>query len=180
MNEYSNYFEYCVQARNEGTLRLKRILLIITYILFPIALFSFLCVLKLYVLGCFIVLLTAMLCFFTWRFVQIEYEYIVVRGEMSFSKIFGRRSRREFLKVRLQDMSLVAPYRDQYKTRADKAEKKYYAVSSMKSPDIYVGLFKEPKRNAQAVVFFEATSGFVRLARFYNSSAVVDNLNLRY
>ncbi len=180
MNEYANYFEYCVEAKSEGTLRVKRILLILAYILVPVAFFTLLCFLKLYVLGCFIVLFTAILCFFTWRYVQIEYEYIVVKGEMSFSKIFGRQSRREFLKVRIQDMSLLAPYKDEYKARADAAEKKYFAVSSMKSPDIYVGIFKEGKSRENSVIFFEATSKFVKLAKFYNSAVTVDNPELRY
>ncbi len=180
MNEYSNYFEYCVEVKNEGALRLKRFLLVLAYILFPVVLFSVLCLLRLYVLGCFTVILTAILCFFTWRYVQIEYEYIVVKGEMSFSKIFGRRSRREFLKVRIQDMSMLAPYKDSYKARADLIGKKYFAVSSMKSPDIYAAIFKEGKKNEQAVVLFEATSKFVHLAKFYNSAIVVDNPELRY
>lgn len=51
MNEFANYFEYCVEAKNEGKLKFKRILLILAYILFPIILFSVLCMFKLYVLG---------------------------------------------------------------------------------------------------------------------------------
>lgn len=180
MNEFANYFEYCVEAKNEGKLKLKRILLILAYILFPIIFFSILCMFKLYVLGCFIVLFTAIIWFFTWRYVQIEYEYQIVKGEMTFSKIYGRKSRREFLKVRLQDMSLIAPYKDEYKTRADAAENKYYAVSSMSSPDVYVGIFTDEKTKKTSAVFFEATAKTVKLAKFYNSSVTVENPDLRY
>ena len=180
MNEFANYFEYCFEAKNEGKLKFKRILLILAYILFPIILFSVLCMFKLYVLGCFIVLFTAIIWFFTWRYVQIEYEYQIVKGEMTFSKIYGRKSRREFLKVRIQDMSLIAPYKDEYKSRADAAENKYYAVSSMSSPDVYVGIFTDEKTKKTSAVFFEATAKMVKLAKFYNSSVTVENPNLRY
>ncbi len=180
MNEYVNYFEYCVDAKPEGTLKVKRILLIVLYILFPVLLLGVLCMLRLYVLGCFLVLLTAMLCFFTWRFVQIEYEYRVVKGEMTFSKIYGRKSRREFLSVRIQDMSLLAPYTDDFKIRADSVKNKYFAVSTMKSPDIYVGIFKDAKTKEESCIFFEATAKFVKLAKFYNSNITHENPNLRY
>ncbi|MBO7148401.1 MAG: hypothetical protein J6V93_00945 [Clostridia bacterium] len=180
MNEFANYFEYCVEAKIEGKLKLKRTLLILAYILFPIVFFSVLCKLKLYVLGCFIVLFTAIIWFFTWRYVQIEYEYTVVKGEMTFTKIFGRKSRREFYKARMQDMSVIAPYTDEYKTRADAAEKKVYAVSSMSSPDIYVGILKDEKTKETTAIFFEATSKLVKLAKFYNSSATVECASLRY
>lgn len=180
MNEYANYFEYCVEAKSEGALKIKRVLLIASYILFPVLLFTFLCMLRLYVLGCFLVLLTAIFCFFTWRYVQIEYEYIVVKGEMTFSKIFGRKSRREFLRVRIQDMSLLAPYKDEFKSRADVIKNKYFAVSTMKSPDVYVGIFKDSKTKEESCIFFEATSKFVKLAKFYNNSITHENPDLRY
>ncbi len=180
MNEFANYFEYAVDAKVEGKLLRNRILLIIGYILYAIVFMVLVFASKLLPLGAFVVVTTAIIVFFTWRYVNIEYEYTIVKGEMTFSKIFGRRSRRDFLKVRIQDMSHFAPYRDEYKAIADSAAKKYYAVSSMSSPDIYVGIFKEPKSNDTSVVFFEATSKCVKLAKFYNNAATVVSDTLRY
>jgi hypothetical protein len=180
MNEFANYFEYSVEAKVEGKLKLKRMLLIALYILFPVVFFTILCMVKLFMLGCFLVLFTAILWFFTWRYVQIEYEYQIVKGEMTFAKVYGGKSRREFLKVRIQDMSIVAPYNDEYKARADAADVKYYAVSSMSSPDVYFGLFKDEKTKETSVIFFEATSKMVKLSKFYNSSATVESKTLRY
>ncbi len=180
MNEFANYFEYSVEAKNEGRLKLRRFLLIIGYILFPIVFFAVLARFKLYVLGCFAVLFTAILVFFTWRYTQIEYEYQIVKGEMTFSKIYGRKSRKDCLKVRMQDMSLIAPYDEKNKASADAVENKFYFVSSMNSPDIYFGLFKNEKSGAISAVFFEATAKTVKLAKFYNSSATVESPSLRY
>lgn len=175
MNEYANYFEYCVEAKNEGKLRLKRTLLIIAYILFPLSFFTLLCAFNLIWFGCFIVLFTAIIWYYTWRYVQIEYEYRIVKGEMTFAKIYGGKSRREFLEVRFADMSLIAPYDEEYKARADAAQIKYYAVSSMKSPNVYFGLFTDDKTKKSAVVFFEATLKTVKLAKFYNSAVTVES-----
>ena len=180
MNEFANYFEYAVDAKVEGKLLRNRILLIIGYVLYAIGFMVLVFASKLLPLGAFVVVTTAIIVFFTWRYVNIEYEYTIVKGEMTFSKIFGRRSRRDFLKVRIQDMSHFAPYKDEYKAIADSATKKYYAVSSMSSPDVYVGIFKEPKSNETSAVFFEATSGCLRLAKFYNKSATVMSDTLRY
>ena len=173
MNEFANYYEYAVDAKVEGKLLRNRILLIIGYILYAIGFMVLVFASKLIPLGAFVVVTTAIIVFLTWRYVDIEYEYTIVKGEMTFSKIFGRKSRRDFLKVRIQDMSHFAPYRDEYKAMADAAEHKYYAVASMSSPDVYVGIFKEPKSNETSAVFFEATNGCVKLAKFYNKSVTV-------
>lgn len=180
MNEFANYFEYAVVAANEGKLKLKRVLLVIAYILIPIAFLSLCIATKLIPLGFFTALIAVAVPFFTWRYVQLEYEYQIAKGEMRFSKIYGGKSRREFLKVRIQDMSLIAPYNDEYKAKADAANVKYYAVSSMSSPDVYFGLFKNEKTKETSVVFFEAIPKFVKISKFYNSSATVDSKTLRY
>ena len=180
MNEFANYFEYAVEAKVEGKLLRNRILLIIGYILYAIVFMVLVFASKLLPLGAFVVVTTAIIVFFTWRYVDVEYEYTIVKGEMTFSKIFGRKSRRDFLKVRIQDMSCFAPYTGEYKSLADNAVNKYYAVSSMSSPDVYVGIFKEPKTNETSVIFFEATAKCVKLAKFYNSTATVASDTLRY
>lgn len=180
MNELANYFEYAVEAKAEGKLLRNRILLIIGYVVYAITFMILVFASKLLPLGAFVVVTTAIIFYLTWRYVDLEYEYTIVKGEMTFSKIFGRKTRRDFLKVRIQDMSCFAPYTDRYKALADAADKKYYAVSSMSSPDVYVGIFKEPKTNETSAVFFEATSACVRLAKFYNKSVTVVSDTLRY
>ena len=179
MNEFANYFEYSVQAANEGAHRRTKILFIVGYVLFAAVFMTLVFISKLIPLGAFVVVATAVLVHFTWKYVELEYEYIIVRGEMTFAKIYGGRARHEFLNVKLQDMSLIAPYNDRYKAKADAADKKYYAVSSMKSPDVYFGAFKG-KNSENCTVFFEATSKALKLAKFYNSSATVLSDTLRY
>ncbi len=180
MNEYANYFEYAIEAKVEGKLLRNRILLIIGYVLYAIAFMVLVFASKLLPLGAFVVVTTAIIVYLTWRYVEVEYEYNVVKGEMTFSTIYGRKTRRDFLKVRIQDMSYFAPYTDRYKAIADAADKKYYAVSSMSSPDVYVGIFKEVGTGETSAVFFEATKGCVKLAKFYNKSATVESDSLRY
>jgi hypothetical protein len=81
MNEFSTY-EFAVRQRKEGRWRAARIALIALYIGFPVAIMIFGAVNKVLLpLLALTPVATWMLVFATWRFVDIEYEY------MSFSKM---------------------------------------------------------------------------------------------
>ncbi len=175
-----NYFEYSVEAKSEGKLKLKKLIMLTSYILVPAVFLTVVIWTGLIPLGFFTALIAVAYPFFTWRYVKPEYEYTIAKGEMTFSRVYGGKSRKDFLKVRIQDMSLIAPYNDEYKARSDEVNEKYYCVSSMSSPDVYFGLFKNEKTKKTSAVFFEATAKMVKLAKFYNGSATVESKNLRY
>ena len=118
--------------------------------------------------------------YFTWRFVTVEYEYSIISGELTFSKIFGGKSRRKQMTVRLRDASLIAPLDNgEYSARATEwqPEKEFSAISSLKAPDIYFMLFEleDPKtgKKKRAIFYFEATAGALKCCRFYNQSATI-------
>ena len=90
MNEFANYYEYVVAAKVDGKLLRNRILLVIGYVLYAIVFMTLVFASKLLPLGAFVVVTTAIIVYLTWRYVDVEYEYTVVKGEMTFSKIYGR------------------------------------------------------------------------------------------
>lgn len=180
MEEFSTY-EFVVDQRIEGKWRLARIGLIALYVLF--------------VIGCLIVgisfkilpplalvpIFTWMLVFFTWRYVSVEYEYSITSGELTFSKVFGRRSRRKILTIALRDAVLIAPLEDaECAAKATKymPEREFSAISSLRAPDIYFILFEYKyrehgkERARRAIFYFEATARALQVCRFYNPSTV--------
>ncbi len=176
MADFNAPYEYVVAQKSEGKWRTRRIFLIMLYIIYPILalVVGFLTRLGVPML-CFIPLSEWMLIFFTWRYVKIEYEYSVVSGVLTFSVIYGGRSRREKLSFPLRSATLIAPLG--YRMHEDKLELfdpeiTYSAIGSSDSPDKYFAIFTNDD-GKKCAFYFEATERMVKICRFYNAAATV-------
>lgn len=175
MNEFSTY-EFAVNQKIEGKWRVARIGMIALYVCF--ALGCLLTGISLNVLPplALVPVFTWMLVFFTWRYVSVEYEYSITSGELTFSKIFGNRSRRTVLKLMLRDAVRIAPLANEEEAKKATAfapEREFSAISSLKAEDIYFILFEYGKEKHRAILYFEATQKALQICRFYNPSATV-------
>ena len=177
-----NSFEFTVEQAKEGKWKLARIGMVCLYILYAVAVAVIIGVALPGMVPLFALVPVTLwiIVYFTWRYVSVEYEYSIISGELTFSKIYGGRSRREVMKMRVRDASLIAPLDgDVYSAKATayQPEKEFSAVSSMTAPDIYFMLFeledeKTGKKN-RAIFYFEATAGALKACRFYNQAATV-------
>lgn len=169
-----NFLEYSVDKKIEGWHLAKRLLLILGYILFVILLFVGIYLSNFIPVGALLPLFTWILVFFTWRYVCVEYEYTLASGQLTVAKIYGNRTRRVLLEVRLSDMTLIAPLNKSFSGQIERANpaKTYDALSSKKSPNAYFALFPD-KNGKVAILYFDACNKFVSLAKFYNSAATV-------
>lgn len=52
---------------------------------------------------------TMALCWYLWRFTNVEYEYIIVSATVEIHRIFGERSRRKLFEIKTSDIEKVAP-----------------------------------------------------------------------
>ncbi len=178
----SNYTEYVVAQKPEGKWRVKRLLAIGGYILFSIAwLVIVVGVLMIWPLGMFTPILTWLLVFLTWRYVSVEYEYTMASGTVTFTNIYGRRSRKQIFETKIKEFTKIAPVSDPY--RDDYAAKDIEIVydfrGSQKTPDAYFATFTN-EQGKKGVVFFEMTNKAQKICRFYNPSATVLSTTLRY
>lgn len=182
MNESSNYTEYVVAQKAEGSWRTKRILLIMLYIAVGLIwLVGVVGILKIWPLGMFTPLLIWMTTFFTWRYVAVEYEYTIASGALTFSHIYGRRSRKQQCEFRIKELTKIAPVSDEYKSdyEATDIEIVHEFRGSVKSPDAYFFTYTA-ENGKKGVVFFECTNKALKLFRYYNPSATVMSNTLRY
>ena len=182
MNEFSTY-EFAVRQKSEGKWRLARIGMILFYVAFVAGWLTFGFTLSLFVpLLALIPISTWILVFITWRYVSVEYEYSITAGELTFSKIYGGRSRSKKLTLKLRDAVRIAPLEDEQEAARATAyhpEREFSAISSLRAPDIYFILFeyafreggKQQKR--RAIFYFEATARALQICRFYNASATL-------
>ncbi len=180
MAEINETYEYSVTQKAEGKWRWRRAGLIALYVLMPvITLILIMGPLKgMVYMGAFIVLADAVLIFFTWRLVSVEYSYEVTSGKVTFTLIqnaFNHRIKKPKAEFMLRECSLIAPLREpeyEAKYREYAPETVISALSSEKAEDAYFALYsgEDGKRCA---FLFEATNDMLKRCRFYNREATV-------
>lgn len=175
MEEFQLY-EFVVEPPKSGKTLVKRILMICAYVIFDLSL----ALIMLFNPAFFpwfalSAVITSILIFFTWRFTSVEYEYSMVSGEITFSKIYGGRTRKQMVVFRLKECTMIAPaHQREWMERAElfEAQKVYHALSREDAPDAYFATFENDKQE-KCIVFFEATEKALKICRFYNPSATV-------
>ncbi len=180
MNEFSTY-ELAVTQKIEGKWLAARAGLILLYIAYVVGLLLVGLRTRILVpLLALIPLTLWIIVFFTWRYTDVDYEYSITSGELTFAKIFGNRSRRRQLTILLRDAVRIAPLdNDEHSERAAawKPEREFSAISSLSAPDIYYILFEykghKKSEKCRAIFYFEATNRALQICRFYNPSATV-------
>ena len=177
----SNYTEYVVAQKSEGKWRTKRILAVCGYVLFSIVwLVGVVGVLKIWPLGMFTPILTWLCVFLTWRYVAVEYEYTMASGTVTFTHIYGRRSRKQIFETKIKEFTKIAPTSDPSEAEAAKdVEITSDFRGSAKTPDAYFASFTA-EGGKKGIVYFEMTNKALKICRFYNPSATVMSTTLRY
>ena len=178
MNEFNTY-EYSVEHyKKDPKLRLKKTLLVIFYVVYCFALIFVVAFAKAGVLAAPLMALIPVTCwiiaFFTWRYAKPEYEYSMTSGVLTFSVIYGNRTRKKKFDTRIAQADTIAPYSVSAKSDIEKyaPQTTYMGVSSLYSPDAYYMLF-ETADGKRCVYYFEATDKALKILRFYNPKTVV-------
>ena len=179
MNEFLTY-EHVVRQKIEGKWRLARIGMVALYVLATLIAALLFIRWNIPQLIALLPILIWILIFTTWRYVCVEYEYSVSSGILTFSKVFGNRSRRKCLELTLRDAVKIAPLDgDLHSAAATKwhPEREFCAVSSWRAPHIYIILFelddRKKKEKRRAIFYFEPTDRALQICRFYNPSATI-------
>jgi hypothetical protein len=174
MNEQSTY-EFVVDEKAEGSAKAKKtlgrggILLIITaYVVATCAIHPALAVLP-------VALLPIVLYF--WKQFNVELEYSMTSGLMTFTRIYGGRRRKQVLELSIKDMKEIAPVTadTQAHLEALGVQKIYRFQSSSSAPDMYYAVFEQ--ENGLCAVCFEATAKTLHILHYYNHSTVMTNVS---
>lgn len=170
----SNYAEYVVEKKIEGQYKMQRLLMLLGY-----AVVAIVVVVAVAISG-FIPLIALaptavwMLSFFTWPYVSIEYSFTVDASMLTVEKVLGGKKKIKLFQAKVKDLSLIAPYDDEYKAEADNfaADVRVEAVPSMDCYDLYFALHTD-ESGKKTIVFFQATAQSLKALKYYNSSAIV-------
>lgn len=172
-NEFTSFVNYMVTKKVEGKYKLRRIMMVLGYIIVGLAYaLVFTVAVKLPALLTFTPLLIWFMVYSTWMYVNIEYEYTIVGGVIRGMEVYGMRKYRELFNVRVNRFTLIAPYAKE-REKADSAEivHRDYCVSSMSSPDVWFGIYTN-EAGEKCAVYFEVVGKTLKCLKYYNADAV--------
>lgn len=168
-NEGTGYSEYTVKRVHDGKLKRKKFLLILLYIAFA-ALFCtvFLVLVKMPPVIASLPLFMWILCYFTWKYTNIEYTYVTCKGEFYIYCVNGYGNAKEVFRRRISDADIIAPAGGDY---AEKENGSFAHVldfsASLDSDNLYFASYGDTK------VYFNVSGVLLGAMKYYSSSNVV-------
>lgn len=179
MNENSQYAEYSVTRLNDGKMgkNKKRSLLIfvileaiVTIALFVLfGSFGFYFSVPFFIVSCLIFAPMYMYKF------NIEYDYVVIDGELTVSEIRNKKIRKNIFFVKLSSAEFLAPFYGQYRDNVQKMEydRVVEAFSSPNSERIYAIISTPDNSKKQTLLLFEPSDKILKLMSIYNRKTVL-------
>ena len=175
MNENSTY-EFVVDERAQGSRLFKKILgrggmltLIAVFVIFTFAS-------NIPALAVFPLAMLGVVLYF-WKLFDVELEYSMTSGNITFTRVYGGRVRKMKLDLCIKDMQAIAPVTDTTPAELSSkgVEKTYMFASHTSAPDMYYAVFEQDGR--KCVVYFEATGKALQIFRFYNMMTVITQVS---
>lgn len=109
------------------------------------------------------------LIFFTWRYAKVEYEVTVHMGQFGLAVIYGGLTRKELLKCRVQELSVIAPYETEaQRAEADgsAADRRYVMCSGDAEKPIWYAIHA-PEGGEKTVLIFDTEEKLRKLLKYY-------------
>lgn len=173
-----NIAEYTVEKKKEGTYLLAQVLYIICFVAVLVAVigvlylvlqwFGILAGLALSGIGGWI------LWFFTHRYLEIEYSYAIEGAELICTEIYGNKSDKLLLRIKMSNIEKVVPYEGDFKKEIDgmKFDEKIFLLSTPTTDQAYCATYKTDE-GKNGLVLFEACNKTLKAFKYYNSAGTV-------
>ena len=172
-----NVADYTVAKKPEGSFKVMKTLfwpLVAVIMLTLIVLFIFINPYLGLAFIVFSILMIIALNFLVYRYFQIEYSYAIENGELIATTIYGNKSDKLMLRIKMNQVDAVAPYADEYKAAADDPTiaERLDLRSCQGAADAFYALYhyEDGKRG---VMLFEACEKTLKAFKYYNSRNTV-------
>ncbi len=175
-NEFlPNYVEYLVPLQEKSKVLGKKIgiVAIVAALFVLIAVGSFTILSFIPGIIFFLLLGVAIVAWYLWRFVSVEYEYTILQGELAFDTIYGRRQRKKTYSVRIADIEEMGALNGKKCSAADfqGVKNEYFFASSYQNPNTWYAVARE-KDGTKTLFFFEVFDKAEKALRFYHGAAI--------
>ena len=165
----ANYAEYLVKRKGDTSLLLKKIGLIVLAIVILVAGYVFL-ISRMAAFMLPLVIGTAALVWFLWRYTNVEYEYIIISGTVEVYRIYGERARKKILEFETKSIEKVAPVEKHPEVKNGT----YNVVTDCSSGDKKDELFfvTYTGEHGKGILYLNVIKKTLDVFRYYKASAV--------
>ena len=166
-------YEYGVDKKREGKLKLLSILFIALYVAFVGGTFGILYSIGLIPVFAAVPVLLWILVLLTWRYVQIDDKYTLSEGAFTLKRKYGNKGGKVLCEFRIREAEVIAPeYESASALSAIPASRVIDARPSLNATDIYVAVFTD-KDGVKRAVKFQATAQAIKVLKYYNEKTNV-------
>ena len=168
-------FEYTVAEANNKALKTKKTLFIVAYVAYVAIVFGIGSMTKILLpFLCFIPLSLWFIIWMTWRYTQVEYEYSFFSGALTVNRIFGNRTRKKMLEIRIQNFSAIFPVKEETQSKIEvfEAETTIFAASAADAENLWVAHWNDAESGKRCALYFEPNEKAVKILKYYNASAM--------
>ena len=168
-----NDYEYTVEQKNEGKWKIRKALMLTLYVLYTIVYFLIIYITRVIPLGALIPVTLWILIFFTWRYVKPEYKYHIESSFLTFTVVYGGRTKKEILKTKICDADYILPLAEAEGVIRDfEPQLKYNALPFVGCDDAYAMLYTD-NSGKRCLFTFKATAQALKSLRFYNNKTKI-------
>ena len=162
-------YEYTTARTREGLYGMLKWLLILFYVIFVLAYFLIIFITRMIPLGALIPIALWILVFFTWKYACQEYKYEISGSELTFSVIYGRKSKLK-TKIHINEAEAILPLADAKESIRDfSAQKVFNALPKKDDPDAYAMLYRD-REGKKCLFIFKATKEALHCMHIYNKA----------
>ena len=122
----------------------------------------------------FSMLMLIALNYFVYRYFQVEYSYAIENSELIATEIYGQKSDKLLLHIKMSQVEAVAPYEGEYPAAADDffIKERIDLRSCPAAADAFYALYTKDD-GTRGVMFFEACEKTLKAFKYYNSKNTV-------
>ena len=171
MADFEGY-EIVVKPKKDYKNKLLRTGLKIMYVLFVLLCLTVAFLTGLVPLLALVPVFTWILIFYTWRYVNIEYEYYEESGVITFTKIYDNRARKKILTFAIRSAELIIPRAEAEERVVEYDPRREYDFTiSTDDPEAYTALFVNDE-GEKVALSFTVSERLKKSIRFYNRTAL--------
>ena len=163
-----NYAEYLVERKDSKSL-LKKAGIVLGALVLIVLEFVFLANFPWAMLP--LLVGTMALCWFLWRFANLEYEYIIIQATVEFHRIYGERSRKKVHEIKTSDIEKVAPVAEHPEVKDEQYAEVYDFSDGKNNHDtLFFILYNGEK--GKSIIYINAIKKTLDVFKYYKSTAV--------
>lgn len=107
----------------------------------------------------------------TWKYTSVEYEYSFIGGTVTFSKIYGKKRRKQFFEAELSTLLSVRPYvGEEHTSELANVEKTIYGIPSKVAVNPCICIF-EKEKDKKLCFILDCDLQTAKIFKFFNPSA---------